>query len=324
MKNLAGLTKVEKVASCICLCFLILLSSAPVTVARELVIALKSLEVKPYKIALRSFKKTLKKNGYHLNIEEHVLQEDSKPKEGLLADIKRKSPRLIVTLGSAATSYIAKDIKDTPVVFCMVLNPTASGFIQSMNASGNNLTGASLDIPLETQFEALRSVIPSARKVGVIYNPSETESVIQEATKAAEQIGLELVSIPIISEEEVPEALRTLDGKVDALWSVADSTVFSRGSTKFILLHTLRNKIPFIGLSPAFVKAGALMALATDYQEVGTQCGELAVRILSGDHPSSLPITMPRTITMYLNLNTAEIIGLKIPSDRMKGAVLLR
>jgi putative ABC transport system substrate-binding protein len=160
--------------------------------------------------------------------------------------------------------------------------------------------------------------------VGVIYNPSETESVIQEATKAAEEIGLKLVSIPIISEEEVPEALRTLDGKVDALWSVADSTVFSRGSTKFILLHTLRNKIPFIGLSPAFVKAGALMALATDYQEVGTQCGELAVRILSGDHPSSLPITMPRTITMYLNLNTAEILGLEVPSDQMKGAVLIK
>ncbi len=314
----------EKVASCICLCFLILLSSAPVTVAGELVIALKSLEVKPYETALKSFKETLREKYYDLNVEEYVLKDDADQKDGLLADIKRKSPRLIVTLGSAATSYIAEDIKDTPVVFCMVLNPTASGFIQSMNASGNNMTGASLDIPLEAQFEALRSVIPSARKVGVIYNPSETESVIQEATKAAEQIGLELVSIPIISEEEVPEALRTLDGKVDALWSVADSTVFSRGSTKFILLHTLRNKIPFIGLSPAFVKAGALMALATDYQEVGTQCGELAVRILSGDHPSSLPITMPRTITMYLNLNTAEIIGLKIPSDRMKGAVLLR
>ena len=314
----------EKVASCICLCFLILLSSAPVTVAGELVIALKSLEVKPYETALKSFKETLRKKSYDLNVEEYVLNENTKQKDGLLAEIKKKSPRLIVTLGSAATSYIAEDIKDTPVVFCMVLNPTASGFIQSMNASGNNLTGASLDIPLEAQFEALRSVIPSARKVGVIYNPSETESVIQEATRAAEQIGLELVSIPIISEEEVPEALRTLDGKVDALWSVADSTVFSRGSTKFILLHTLRNKIPFIGLSPAFVKAGALMALATDYQEVGTQCGELAVRILSGDHPSSLPITMPQTITMYLNLNTAEIIGLKIPSDRMKGAVLLR
>lgn len=314
----------KKVTCCICLCFLILLSSAPVTGARELIIALKSLKVKPYDIALKSFKKTLKKKGFRLNIEEHVLQEDSKPKDRLLADFQRRNPRLIVTLGSAATSYVSEMITDRPVVFCMVLNPTASGFIQSMTTSGNNLTGASLDIPLEMQFEAIRTVIPSAKRVGVIYSPQETERVIQEAKKAAEEIGLKLISIPIVSEEEVPRALRTLDGRVDALWSVADSNVFSSASTEFILLHTLRNKIPFFGLSPAFVKAGALMALAADYKEVGAQCGQLAAKVLSGDDPSSLPITIPQTITMYLNLKTAQTIGLKIPADQVKGAVVLR
>jgi len=321
---LAELKNMEKVVFCTCLCFFMLLLSAPVTPAKEPVIALKSLEVEPYEMALKSFKETLKRKGYDLNVEELVLKEDTKQKDRIFSKIRRKNPPLIVTLGSTATAFISERIKDTPVVFCMVLNPMASGFIRSMNESGNNLTGASLDIPLEVQFEALRSIIPSARKVGVIYNPQETGSVIQQATRVAKEMGLELVSIPISSEEEVPKAVRTLDGRVDALWSVADSTVFSSGSTEFILLHTLRNGIPFMGLSPAFVKAGALMALAADYQEVGIQCGELAVRVLSGDHPSSLPITMPQTITLYLNLKTAEIIGLKIPSDRMKRAVLLR
>ena len=314
----------ERIASRICLCLLILLSSAPVTGANELIIALKSLEVKPYEIALKSFEKTLQEKGYLLNIEKYVLQEDSKPQKDFLKNFQRKKPRLIVTLGSAATSYVSEVIKDTPVIFCMVLNPTASGFIRSMTTSGNNLTGASLDIPLEMQFEAIRSIVPSAKRVGVIYSPQETERVIQEAKKAAQKIGLELVSIPIVSEEEVPKALRTLDGKIDALWSVADSVVFSSASTEFILLHTLRNKIPFFGLSPAFVEAGALMALAANYKEVGTQCGELAARVLSGEDPSSLPITMPQTITMYINLKTAEIIGLKIPVDQVKEAVVLR
>lgn len=321
---LAESKNMEKAVFCACLCFFMPLLSAPVTPAKEPVIALKSLEVEPYETALKSFKETLKRKGYDLNVEELVLKEDTKQKDSILSKIRRKNPPLIVTLGSAATAFISERIKDTPVVFCMVLNPMASGFIRSMNESGNNLTGASLDIPLGVQFEALRSVIPSLRKVGVIYNPQETGSVIQQATKVAKEMGLELVSIPISSEEEVPKAVRTLGGRVDALWSVADSTVFSSGSTEFILLHTLRNGIPFMGLSPAFVKAGALMALAADYQEVGVQCGELAVRVLSGDHPSSLPITMPQTITLYLNLKTAEIIGLKIPSDRMKKAVLLR
>lgn len=322
--GLARVRTMERVVCCICLCLLIVFSGPPVTGAEELIIVLKSLQVQPYETALNSFKNTLTGKGYDLNIEEYVLQDNVKPKHSLLADIKRKNPRLIVTLGSAATSLVAEEIKEIPVIFCMVLNPTASGFVRSINAPDNNVTGASLDIPLRVQFQAIRTVLPTAKTVGVIYSPQETESVIQEARKAATEIGLELVSIPIVSEEEVPKALRTLNGKVDALWSVADSKVFSSASTEFILLHTLRNKIPFMGLSPAFVKAGALMALAADYREVGTQCGGLAGRVLSGEDPSALPVTKPQTITMYVNLKTADILGLKIPTDSMKGAVLLR
>jgi len=93
---------------------------------------------------------------------------------------------------------------------------------------------------------------------------------------------------------------------------------------EFIFLYTLRNKLPFMGLSPAFVKAGALMALAVDYQEVGAQCGGLAARILSGESPSSLPVTTPHKAILHINLKTAETIGIKIPAERLKGAVVVR
>ncbi len=317
--------RVLKVVCRFCLSFFILLSNAPINLAADFVVIVKSREVEPYDIALKSFRRTLKEKSSDPIIGEYLLPEGGKEKNDLLADIRRKDPRLIVTLGSAATSYISKAIKDIPVTFCMVLNPMASGFIQSMSASGNNLTGASLDIPVQTQFEALRSIVPAAKKVGVIYNPQETETVIQQARRTAKEMGLELVATAINSEDKVPEALRTLDkSSVDALWSVADSTIFSSGSLEFILLHTLRNKIPFMGLSPAFVKAGALLALDADYQEVGAQCGGQAIKILTGDQPSSLPVTTPQRVTLYVNLKTAENIGLKIPAERLKGAVVLK
>ena len=316
--------RVLKVLCRFCLSFFILLSNTPINLAADLIVVVKSREVEPYDIALKSFRRTLKDKGSDPVIGEYLLPEGGKEKDDLLAEIRKKDPRLIVTVGSAATSYISKAIKDTPVAFCMVLNPMASGFIRSMSGSGNNLTGASLDISIPAQFEALRSVVPTAKKVGVIYNPQETESVVQQARKTAKEIGLELVAIPIDSEERVPEALRTLDkSSADVLWSVADSTVFSSGSKEF-LLHTLKNKIPFMGLSPAFVKAGALMALDADYQEVGAQCGGQAIRILAGEPPSSLPVTTPQKLTLHVNLKTAETIGLKIPADRLKGAVVLK
>ncbi|MEE9568872.1 MAG: ABC transporter substrate binding protein, partial [Candidatus Binatia bacterium] len=180
-----------KIACCICFSLFIFLSSAPVTLARDLVVVLKSLELEPYENALKSFEKTLKRKNYDLNIEDFLVPENRKEKDDLLADIRRRNPRLIVTLGSAATSYISKAVRDVPVVFCMVLNPLASGFIRSMNASGNNLTGASLDISSQVQFEALRTIVPSVKKVGAIYNPQETESVIQQAAKMAKEMGLD-------------------------------------------------------------------------------------------------------------------------------------
>jgi putative tryptophan/tyrosine transport system substrate-binding protein len=309
---------------CITTCLSIVLTGAPVTLAKDSIVVLKSREIQAYEIALKSFRNTLREKGDDPAIGEYLLPEGNQEREGLLADIRRQKPRLIVALGSAATSHVSKAVRDLPVVFCMVLNPVASGFIRSMNASGNNLTGASLDIPAHVQFEALRSIVPHVRRVGVIYNPQETESVVQQAKAAAKGIGLDLVSIAIPSKEKVPDALETLDRSIDALWSVADSTLFSSGSTEFILLHTLRNKIPFMGLSPAFVKAGALMALAADYEEVGVQCGGQAKKVLMGDQPSTIPVTRPQRVTLHVNLKTADIIGLTISPNRLKGAVVLQ
>lgn len=314
----------EKFVCCISICLSIVLASVRVALAKDSIVVLKTLDIEPYEIALKSFKSTLKEKGDDPKIGEYVLPEGSQERDSLLADIRRQKPRVIVTLGSAATSHISKVVKDIPVVFCVVLNPVASGFVRSMNAPGNNLTGASLDIPAQVQFEALRSIVPHIRRVGVIYNPKETESVVQQAKTAAKRIGWDLVGIPIPSKEKVPEALRTLDGSVDALWSVADSTTFSSGSVEFILLHTLRNKIPFMGLSPAFVKAGALMALAVNYEEVGVQCGSQAIKVLMGDDPSSIPVTRPQRLTLHVNLKTAETLGLKIPRNRLQGAVVLQ
>lgn len=303
---------------------------------RDFIAVIKTRDAPPYDIALKSLRRVLKEKGFDPVIEDFLLSEENQPaisrfdpgyytgKDERLNEVKKRNPQLVVTLGSAATEKVAKVIKDSPVLFCMALNPLASGFIRSMASSGNNLTGASLDIPAQVQFEAIRTILPAVKKIGVIYNPQETDSVVQQARKVAKDMGLELVTVPIPSSDKVPDALRALDKSVDALWSVADSTTFTPASMEFIFLHTLRNKLPFMGLSPAFVKAGALLALAVDYQEVGNQCGTLATRILAGDNPSSMPITTPQRAILHVNLKTAETLGIKIPPDRLKGAVVLR
>lgn len=292
--------------------------------ARELIAVIKTRDAEPYDLAVAGLRRALAERGMNAQVEEFFVGDDFQGRDEKILELRRRKPQLFVTLGSAATERVSKVIKDTPVLFCMALNPLASGFIRSMTTSGNNLAGASLDIPPQIQFDAIRALVPNAKKIGVIYNPQETEVIVQQARRSAREMGLELVTVPIPSSDKVPDALRSLDKTVDALWSVADGTTFTPASMEFLFLHTLRNKLPFMGLSPAFVKAGALLAFAIDYQDVGAQCGGLAAKLIGGEIPASLPITTPQKLTLHINLKTAETLGLKIPPERLKGAVVVR
>jgi putative ABC transport system substrate-binding protein len=154
----------------------------------------------------------------------------------------------------------------------------------------------------------------------VIYNPEDTGSIIQEAANVAETMDLSFNAKPISSGREVPSALRDLIKKTDVFWSVADGTVFTPQSIEYILLNTLRTEMPFVGLSPPFVEAGALYALSCDYTDIGKQTAEIVSRILSGEDPGDIPVTVPRKVSLSINLRTAKHIGLRIPGDIIKSA----
>lgn len=303
---------------------LCLLASLPPSVdAAEQIVAVFSTDAAPFREAFRSFQEALVQKRHDVQIHEHVLKDGSQ-RDRVVADIRQRRPSLVLTLGSTATTLVHSEIKNIPIVFCMVLNPQAAGLVQSMQSSGNNLTGASLDIPVKVQFEALQSVAPKVKRIGVFYNPSETEKVVQPATKTAAGMGLELVGIPVGSADQLQELAGTLRSRqLDALWSVADSTVFaSNRSVEFLLLRTVDARIPFMGLSPDFVKAGALLALSVDYKDIGLQCAEQAVQVLQGSAPASLPITVPRKVTPHINLNIARAIGLRVPASTLEKAVV--
>ncbi len=290
----------------------------------ETILVITSGPGEPYQIALARLKETLRRSGSAGGVEELSLQSDGAGDERILRAIRARRPALLVTLGSEATAAVTARVKNLPVVFCMVLNPVASGFVAGLERPGGNVTGASLDVPLAEQFEAIRTVVPAARRVGVLFNPAETGRVVMEAKDVARKAGLTLVAREVGTPGEVPQALAALGRQMDVLWSVADATVFFGGSTEHILRYTLSNGIPFMGLSPAFVQAGALMALAVDYAAVAKQCGDQALQVLSGREPGALPVTVPQRVTLHVNLRTAESIGLKIPSQAMKVAVLVR
>lgn len=228
-------------------------------------------------------------------------------RQKIIADIKAKRPSLIFALGTDAATFVSGHVKDIPIVFALVSRPEKYGLTSS------NTTGVSLNISPRTQFEVLKEVLPQARRIGVIYDPEESAHSIRKAAESANSLGLQLIRMPVESEKEIPQALRTIKDQIDVLWMTTDQAVMIRHSVEHIIMFTIKNNIPLMAFSPRFVEGGALCALASDYKDIGCQAAGLASQILSGKRPDQLPVVSPRRTKLILNLKTARLLGLNLP-----------
>lgn len=274
-----------------------------------------SRDIGPYRSALDGFESELKKQKRPYRLVDFNVESYSHDPDSLIARIRSKRPALVLTLGSSATEFVSNQMSDVPIVFSMVLPTPGPEGPDRPWVARTNITGATMEIPLSIQFRKIREVLPEARRVGVLFDPTVSGALVEEAIAAARLAGLVLVPMEVRSESDIVSRMEEVEGKVDVLWSIADSTVFSPQGLRHILLSTLRNRIPFVGLSPAFVKAGALLALSCDYEDIGRQSGEMAVRILDGEAPSHIPSAAPRDVSYSVNMNTARQLRVAITDE---------
>ena len=220
---------------------------------------------------------------------------------------------LVLTLGTLATRESLRRFPATPLVAGMILSPDELG-------GANQATGVFLQFPIETELEWLARLLPSSRRIGVIYHSSDVKQRVARAELLAPGVNLTIQAYHIDGPQELPDALENLADRADVLWGVTDPVVFNPETAKSLLLFSFRHQIPLIGQSTPWVKAGALYALDRDYGDIGMQCAELAQRILAGRAPNTLPPVPPRKIRYSLNRKTAEQMKLEISDEAFRDA----
>lgn len=232
----------------------------------------------------------------------------------LVDTIRFINPKLIFTIGSSATEFAKDNFSDVPVVFSSVKYPVLSGFVNSTSKPGGNITGASIDIPFDIQFTKFREIIPTLKKIGVMYTQN-TASLIPQAKLVAKELGFELIAIEVKSDRDLPHALDSLTSTVQGIWSVADINLFKPKATRYILINTLKKRVPFMGFSKYVVESGALFALDFDYKAVGIQAGNIVNKVLDGTSPAEISVTTADLIWFHYNKNTSERINIAIPEE---------
>src|SRR5690606_17342928 len=140
-------------------------------------------------------------------------------------------------------------------------------------------------IPVDVQLAALKSIVPRARKIGVIYNPKKMGDLVNQAHDAAAKRGLEIIASKVDAPEDTTRALRAFSDGIDAFWLIPDPTVVTPQAFKAILEFSQKANVPFFAYNDAFVRAGALLSLGPNATSIGAQACQMAKLILGGASP---------------------------------------
>jgi putative ABC transport system substrate-binding protein len=264
------------------------------------------------------------KEGVHVVYDRQNAQGDMNKANAIAKKFIDEKVDLIHAIATPTTQAVVKVTKNIPVVFSSITDPISAGIVPKDSApgkkTGTNVTGVSDRWPVMRQMEMYAKFVPKAKQWGTIYNPAEANSVvhIKEMKEAAKKLGLELVEVTIADRAEVPRAVNSLAGKVQAISISSDNTAISDFET--IVKVCNEKKIALFAGDVDSVPKGAVAAYGMDYFLVGYSAGKKAVVVLKGLKPGDVPWGPMEKFSLVINQSAAKSQGVTIPPDILKKA----
>lgn len=203
-----------------------------------------------------------------------------------------------------------------PIVFTAVSDPKAAKLDTN---DSYPITGVTDTAHLEGLLEVIHSMMPQLKTLGLMYNPSEANSVstIARLKELLSQSGIRYVEVTVNKTQDVAQATKSLLGKVDALYFPQDNTLVSAIQTVINVTsqpsQILPVFLPIFTSDPLLVKRGVLAAVGYDYFEVGKETGHVVAQILKGEKAEQIAVHNPKALKAAINASLAEKLGCPIP-----------
>ncbi|HIZ59469.1 MAG TPA: ABC transporter substrate-binding protein [Candidatus Dorea faecipullorum] len=223
---------------------------------------------------------------------------------------------------TAQSAYNAAMDTDIPVIYTAVTDPVAAELADEEGNPVGNVTGTSDELPIKAQLEMIRTMLPDAQKIGIMYTTSEANSIsaLETYKELAGDYDFEIVEKGITATADISLAADDLLSQVDCITNLTDNTVVA--SLPTILEKANEKGIPIFGSEIEQVKIGCLAAEGLDYIALGKQTGQMAAKVLKGEaEASELPYETITEPGFYVNTKVAENLGITVPEELAGTAV---
>jgi putative ABC transport system substrate-binding protein len=230
---------------------------------------------------------------------------------------------VIVANGSAPTEALRRASQSVPVVFVLVTDPVAEGFVESLARPGGNITGfKQSEYSISGKWlELLKQIAPQVSRVAVLRDPSAPAGTGQFGAiqTAAQPLGVDVRPLDVrdvaVIERGIAEFSRTPNGGLIVV--TGPLVVLHR---ELIISLAARYQLPIISPYRFYVTAGGLISYGTDAIDHYRQVAVYVDRILRGEKAADLPVQHPMKFELVLNRKTAKALGLQIPDTLLARA----
>jgi putative ABC transport system substrate-binding protein len=245
-----------------------------------------------------------------IDLEEVEIDEGGRPSQNIGQQSRRAPPDLVVAIGTRATRVATQQFRNSPILYCLTLAPRAP--LQSASKLG----GMALDVPLSRQLDGIRKVLPSLRKVGIVYDELTSGPEIDNARRLGLPVVARNARTPQEAKKQIYELFHSVLEPGDAFWLLWDPVAANPANFRTLVELSLKNKIALIAPARPFVEAGALISVGADYGRAGTQLAQMAEAVLAGSaSPGDFDAIDPDEVTITINGKVARQLGIAIPAS---------
>jgi putative ABC transport system substrate-binding protein len=260
----------------------------------------------------------LEKKGYKEGENLTIYFDNAQGNAATASQIARKflglKPDVIVAIATPSAQSMVKTVKNSiPIVFSAVTDPVEAGLVSSLKNHPENVTGIMDAPPIKKQLEFITTLLPTAKTIGVIYNPGDNGSVssLESIRQEAKAQGFTLVEVTPVKSSDIQPAILQLVGKVDAIYVPLDNMIVS--AMKTVSAIALKHKLPLFSADSGSVESGALACVGYSYHQAGLKTGNIVADLLGGKKYSEIDIASPDKIDVFINRNALETLKISLP-----------